>query len=101
MKHAHNSSHSVLIMNLIKLKGTAKLTVQDKQVCLKDSKYILLEILANTVSAPIQPRGSIFQNGFLDGVQFKVGSQKVRFYQNSSIFTILEHTRISKMHYSA
>ena len=37
--------HSVLIRNLIKLKGTAKLTAQDEQVCLKDSKYILFEIL--------------------------------------------------------
>ena len=39
--------HSALIRNLIKLKGTAKLTVQDEQVCLKDSKYILFEILEN------------------------------------------------------
>ena len=39
--------HSALIMNLIKLKGTAKLTEQGEGVCLKDSKYILFEILAN------------------------------------------------------
>ena len=39
--------HSALIRNLIKLKGTAKLTALDEQVCLKDSKYILFEILAN------------------------------------------------------
>ena len=39
--------HSAPIRNLIKLKGTAKLTVQDEQVCLKDSKYILFEILEN------------------------------------------------------
>ena len=39
--------HSALIRNLIKLKGTAKLAVQGEQVCLKDSKYILFEILAN------------------------------------------------------
>ena len=39
--------HSALIMNLIKLKGTAKLTVQGERVCLKDSKYILFEILEN------------------------------------------------------
>ena len=39
--------HSALIRNLIKLKGTAKLTTQDEQVCLKDSKYILIEILEN------------------------------------------------------
>ena len=40
--------HSALIRNLIKLKGTAKLTAQGELVCLKDSKYILFEILANT-----------------------------------------------------
>ena len=39
--------HSTLIRNLIKLKGTAKLTAQDEQVCLKDNKYILFEILQN------------------------------------------------------
>ena len=38
---------SALIRNLIKLKGTTKLTVQDERVCLKDSKYSLFEILAN------------------------------------------------------
>ena len=36
--------HSALIRNLIKLKGTAK---HDEQICLKDSKYILFEILEN------------------------------------------------------
>ena len=41
------SLHSALIRNLIKLKGSAKLTAQGEQVCLKDSKYILFEILAN------------------------------------------------------
>ena len=40
-------SHSSLIMNLIKLKGTAKITAQGEQVCLKESKYILFEILAH------------------------------------------------------
>jgi len=39
--------HSALIRNLIKLKGTAKLTAQGEQVCLKDSKYILFEIIEN------------------------------------------------------
>ena len=39
--------HSALIMNLIKLKGTAKLTAQGEQVCIKDSKHILFEILAS------------------------------------------------------
>ena len=39
--------NSALIRNLIKLKGTAKLTVQGEWVCLKDPKYILFEILAN------------------------------------------------------
>ena len=39
--------HSGLIRNLIKLKGTAKLTAKGEQVCLKDSKYILFEILEN------------------------------------------------------
>ena len=36
-----------LIRNLVKLKGTAKLTAQGERVCLKDVKYILFEILAN------------------------------------------------------
>ena len=39
--------HSALIRTLIKLKGTAKLTTQGEPVCLKDSKYILFEILAH------------------------------------------------------
>ena len=39
--------HSALIRNLTKLKGTAKLTVHGERVCLKDSKYILFEILEN------------------------------------------------------
>ena len=39
--------HSALIRNLIKLKGTAKLTAQGERVCLKDSKYVLFEILAH------------------------------------------------------
>ena len=38
--------HSALIRNLIKLKGKGKLTVQGEWVCLKNSKYILFEILA-------------------------------------------------------
>ena len=42
----HKAKHSALIKNLIKLKGTAKLTAQGEQVCLKDSKYVLFEILA-------------------------------------------------------
>ena len=42
-----NLSHSASIRNLVKLKGTGKLTAQDEQVCLKDSKYILFEILEN------------------------------------------------------
>ena len=44
-----SSAHSALIRNLIKLKGTAKLTGQDELVCLKDSKYILFEILENKI----------------------------------------------------
>ena len=39
--------HSALIRNLTKLKGTAKLTVQGEQLCLKHSKNILFEILVN------------------------------------------------------
>ena len=39
--------HSALIRNLIKLKGTAKLTAQGERVCLKDSKYLLSKILEN------------------------------------------------------
>ena len=39
--------HVALIRNLIKLKGTAKLTVQGEQVCLKNSRHILFEILEN------------------------------------------------------
>ena len=33
--------HSALIRNLIKLKGTAKLTAQSERVCVKDFKYVL------------------------------------------------------------
>ena len=40
-------NHSALIRNLIKLKGKAKLTAQGERACLKDSKFILFEILAN------------------------------------------------------
>ena len=36
-----------LIMNLIKLKGTAKLTAQGERIYFKESKYILFEILEN------------------------------------------------------
>ena len=39
--------HNGLIRNLIELNGAAKLTAQGERVCLKDSKYILFEILAN------------------------------------------------------
>ena len=39
--------HSALIRNLIKFKGTTKLTAQGEWVCLKDSKYILFENLAH------------------------------------------------------
>ena len=42
--------HSALIRNLMNLKGTVKLTAQGERVCLKDSKYILFEILANRTS---------------------------------------------------
>ena len=45
--NVETQSHSALIRNLIKLKGTAKLSAQDERVCLKDSKYILFEILEN------------------------------------------------------
>ena len=34
----------------MKLKGTVKLTVQGERVCLKDSEYILFEILAHRTS---------------------------------------------------
>ena len=44
---AQHAIHSALIRNLIKLKDTAKLTAQGEQACLKDSKYILFEILAH------------------------------------------------------
>ena len=37
------------IRNLIKLNGTAKLTARGEWVCLKDSKYITFEILANKI----------------------------------------------------
>ena len=40
-------AHSALIRNLIKLKGRVKLTAQGERVRLKDSKYILFEILEN------------------------------------------------------
>ena len=35
-----------------------------------------------TVSAPIHPRGSIFQNEVLDGNQFKSGPKKIHFHKN-------------------
>ena len=54
-----------------------------------------------TVSAPIEPRGSFFQNEFLGGVQFKFCPQKVRFYQNLSFLNIFERTKIGKAYYSA
>ena len=44
-----NYLHSAPFRNLIKLKGTAKLTAQDEQVCLKDSKYTLFKILENQI----------------------------------------------------
>ena len=47
MFNCKESPHSALIRNLIKLKCTVKLTAQGKRVCLKDSKYILFEILAH------------------------------------------------------
>ena len=47
MPFLNMAPHCALIRNLIKLKGTAKLTAKGEQVCLKDSKYILFEILAH------------------------------------------------------
>ena len=44
--HAHSLTQCAN-HDLIKLKGTAKLAAQGEQVCLKDSKYILFEILEN------------------------------------------------------
>ena len=41
--------HSALMRNLIKLKSTVKLTAQGERVCLKDSKYILFEILEHRI----------------------------------------------------
>ena len=41
--------HSAL-RNLMNLKGTVKLTAQGERVCLKDSEYILFEILAHRTS---------------------------------------------------
>ena len=46
-KYANVIYKRSLIRNLIKLKGTAKLILQGEWVCLKNSKYILFEILAN------------------------------------------------------
>ena len=60
-----------------------------------------MAVLLHTVSVLLQPRGSFFHYGFLDGVQFKFGPQKVHFYQNLFNFTILEHTKIAQTHYSA
>ena len=36
----------------MKLKSTAKLTAQDEQVCLNDSKYILFEIRKSDIKGP-------------------------------------------------
>ena len=62
---------------------------------------MLLESFWPTVLAPIEPWGSIFQNGILGGVQFKICLKEVSFYKNLFISTILEHTKIGKMQYSA
>ena len=53
--------HSAQIRNLIKLKYIAKLAAQGEQVCLKDPKYILFEILENRTSScwPSQPNCQI------------------------------------------
>ena len=50
----------------------------------------------NTVSAPIEPRGSIFQNGIMDRVQFKFGPKRSAFLPKYVYYTILEHTKLVK-----
>ena len=59
--------HSALIRNLIKLKGTRKLTVQGEGIFFKDSKYILFEVLANRTwkgsTSACQPSQPNHQNG--------------------------------------
>ena len=51
--------HSPLIMNLIKLKGTAKLTAVGKRVCLKDSKYNSgVNICLDFLNCSLQPENS-------------------------------------------
>ena len=61
--------HSALIMNVIKLKGTAKLIAQGERVCLKDSKYVSFEILkighGRAVKAPASRASQIAKSGLL------------------------------------
>ena len=93
-----NITHSVLIRNLIKLKGTAKLTAQDEQVCLKDSKYILFEILENRTlnmeQAPAGRASQIAKSGLL-GWQELVLPFHVLFARisNKTYLESLRHTR--------
>ena len=48
------------------MKGTAKLTALVERVCLKDSKYILFEILENqTFQAPADQASTIWHFGWL------------------------------------
>ena len=39
----------------------------------------------DTVSVSMQPQGSIFQNGFLGGVQLKIILKKCTFYSKSGV----------------
>ena len=53
-----------------------------------------------TVSVLLEPRGSIFQNGFLYGVQFKFGPSKSVFLKKFVYFYyISKPMKISKTHY--
>ena len=84
-------------MNLIKVKGTAKLTAQGERVCLKDSKYILFEILGHgrAVQAHVGRASPIWQFGLL-GQQFtKKSFKKTRikngFNKDCSFYSIFIH----------
>ena len=67
-----------------------------KRQLLKKGKKIIDISLITTVSVPLQPRSSMFQNRFLGVVQSEFCQQKVRLFSNLSISTTLENTNICK-----
>ena len=80
------------------MKGTAKLIAQDERVCLKDSKCILFEILANehekAIQAPAGQASQISKLGLLGRQEF-VRPFNVLFARisNKIYLETLRHTR--------